>query len=204
MQKELLNFTFAILTVFTTSGCFGYVNYVILEKLNTVIDRNKFESDKKLKIMFFTGLNITLYWILTSTFKISIAISIISVLAFDILGTICLIAPSIWLLKKLLNKIRTTTGQATTVATATRDYLFNTDKYQELYIFDFDNKLITSGFLDYQQAADNDYFDLSLMPMDTPDIQYDYDSVSEMASKHENSRMLVDFEKKVKIFVFRS
>lgn len=204
MQKELLNFTFAILTVLITSGCFGYVNYIILEKLNTITDRNKSESDKKLKIMFFTGLNFALYWILTNTLKVSISFGIISILAFDIFGTIFLIAPSIWLLKKSLNKIRTTTGQAMTEATATRDYLFNTDKYQELYIFDFDNKLITSGFLDYHQAADNNYFDLSLMPLDIPDIKYDYDSISKIASKHDDSRMLVDFEKRIKIFVFRS
>jgi len=197
-------FIYSIVTIFTTSGCFGYINYLILEKLNILTDRSTFETDKKLKIMFFTGLNIAMYWLLTNTFEQSITNAILLILAFDVVGSIIVLGPLILLVKWLLNLIRGTSKQSNALSVATRDYLFNTNKIQELYIFGFDNELIVSGYLDYQQGADNNYFDLSLMPLDIPDVDYNYEVVSRAASEHSNSRVLVDFEKKIKIFVFRS
>lgn len=204
LEKSMSEFIYSVVTIFTTAGCFGYINYIVLEKLNVLTDRSTFEADKKLKIMFFTGLNIAMYWLLTSTFEQSITNAIILILVFDVVGSVIVLGPLILFVKWLLNRIRRTSKQSSTLSIATRDYLFNTNMIQELYIFGFDNKLITSGYLDYQQGADNNYFDLSLMPLDTPDVDYDYEVVSRAASKHSNSRILVDFEKKIKIFVFRS
>lgn len=203
MNDELYKLIYSIITILITSGCFGYINYNLLEKLNVVVDRPNAETDKRQKIMIFSGINISLYWILTTVLNLGISLSIMLVLIFDIVGTIIVIAPLIKFLDFIINKIRHALGQSYIDNTATRDYIFNCDKIQTLFIFDFDNNLITCGYLDLQQSANNNYFDLALAPLDYPENQYCFEDIVEEASKHQDSRTLVDFEKKIKIYILR-
>lgn len=203
MNDEVYKLVYSMITILITSGCFGYINYNILEKLNVVVDRPNKETDKKQKIMIFTGINISLYWVLTTVLNYEITLSIMLILLFDVIGTILIIALLIKLIDFLINKIRRTSGQSYTENRNTRDYIFNTNKIQTLFVFDFDNNLITCGYLDYQQSGDNNYFDLALMPLDHPENQYSFEYIVEEVSKHENSRTLVDFEKQIKIYILR-
>ncbi|WP_225356224.1 hypothetical protein [Ligilactobacillus salivarius] len=203
MNNELYKLIYSIITILITSGCFGYINYNILEKLNVVVDRPNKEIDKKQKIMIFTGINISLYWILTTVLNYEIALSIVLVLLFDVVGTILIIAPLAKGIDYVINIIRRIFGQSYAENRETRDYIFNTNKIQTLFVFDFDNNLITCGYLDYQQSGDNNYFDLALIPLDAPENQYSFEQVVEETSKHKDSRILVDFEKKIKIYILR-
>lgn len=203
MNNELYKLIYSIITILITSGCFGYINYNILEKLNVVVDRPNKEIDKKQKIMIFTGINISLYWILTTVLNYEIALSIVLVLLFDVVGTILIIAPLAKGIDYVINIIRRIFGQSYAENRETRDYIFNTNKIQTLFVFDFDNNLITCGYLDYQQSGDNNYFDLALIPLDAPKNQYSFEQVVEETSKHKDSRILVDFEKKIKIYILR-
>ena len=193
MNNELYKLIYSIITILITSGCFGYINYNILEKLNVVVDRPNKEIDKKQKIMIFTGINISLYWILTTVLNYEIALSIVLVLLFDVVGTILIIAPLAKGIDYVINIIRRIFGQSYAENRETRDYIFNTNKIQTLFVFDFDNNLITCGYLDYQQSGDNNYFDLALIPLDAPENQYSFEQVVEETSKHKDSRILVDF-----------
>ena len=203
MNNELYKLIYSIITILITSGCFGYINYNILEKLNVVVDRPNKEIDKKQKIMIFTGINISLHWILTTVLNYEIALSIVLVLLFDVVGTILIIAPLAKGIDYVINIIRRIFGQSYAENRETRDYIFNTNKIQTLFVFDFDNNLITCGYLDYQQSGDNNYFDLALIPLDAPENQYSFEQVVEETSKHKDSRILVDFEKKIKIYILR-
>lgn len=203
MNNELYKLIYSIITILITSGCFGHINYNILEKLNVVVDRPNKEIDKKQKIMIFTGINISLYWILTTVLNYEIALSIVLVLLFDVVGTILIIAPLAKGIDYVINIIRRIFGQSYAENRETRDYIFNTNKIQTLFVFDFDNNLITCGYLDYQQSGDNNYFDLALIPLDAPENQYSFEQVVEETSKHKDSRILVDFEKKIKIYILR-
>lgn len=203
MNNELYKLIYSIITILITSGCFGYINYNILEKLNVVVDRPNKEIDKKQKIMIFTGINISLYWILTTVLNYEIALSIVLVLLFDVVGTILIITPLAKGIDYVINIIRRIFGQSYAENRETRDYIFNTNKIQTLFVFDFDNNLITCGYLDYQQSGDNNYFDLALIPLDAPENQYSFEQVVEETSKHKDSRILVDFEKKIKIYILR-
>lgn len=203
MNNELYKLIYSIITILITSGCFGYINYNILEKLNVVVDRPNKEIDKKQKIMIFTGINISLYWILTTVLNYEIALSIVLVLLFDVVGTILIIAPLAKGIDYVINIIRRIFGQSYAENRETRDYIFNTNKIQTLFVFDFDNNLITCGYLDYQQSGDNNYFDLALIPLDAPENQYSFEQVVEETSKHKDSRTLIDFEKKIKIYILR-
>ncbi|WP_241698109.1 hypothetical protein [Ligilactobacillus salivarius] len=203
MNNELYKLIYSIITILITSGCFGYINYNILEKLNVVVDRPNKEIDKKQKIMIFTGINISLYWILTTVLNYEIALSIVLVLLFDVVGTILIIAPLAKGIDYVINIIRRIFGQSYAENREIRDYIFNTNKIQTLFVFDFDNNLITCGYLDYQQSGDNNYFDLALIPLDAPENQYSFEQVVEETSKHKDSRILVDFEKKIKIYILR-
>lgn len=203
MNNELYKLIYAIITILITSGCFGYINYNILEKLTVIVDRPNNETDKKQKIMIFTGVNVGLYWILTAVLNYEITLSIILVLLFDVVGTILIIAPLVLGIDYVINIIRRIFGQSYTDNRETRDYIFNTNKTQTLFIFDFDNNLITCGYLNYQQSGDNNYFDLALIPLDAPENQYSFEQIVKETSKHKDSRTLVDFEKKIKIYILR-
>ena len=175
MNNELYKLIYSIITILITSGCFGYINYNILEKLNVIVDTPNKETDKKQKIMIFTGINISLYWILTTVLNYEIALSIVLVLLFDVVGTILIIAPLAKGIDYVINIIRRIFGQSYAENRETRDYIFNTNKIQTLFVFDFDNNLITCGYLDYQQSGDNNYFDLALIPLDAPENQYSFE-----------------------------
>lgn len=101
MNNELYKLIYAIITILITSGCFGYINYNILEKLTVIVDRPNNETDKKQKIMIFTGVNVGLYWILTTVLNCEISLSILLVLLFDVVGTIWIIKPLIELINSL-------------------------------------------------------------------------------------------------------
>ncbi|GET12104.1 hypothetical protein SN811_06040 [Ligilactobacillus agilis] len=201
MTSESYKFIFACITMLVTSGCFGYINYNVLEKLGLVVDRPSTDADKKYKVILFTGVNIGLYWILTDVFSLNVTRSVLLVLFFDVVGTIVIIAPLIKLVDIIINLIRTKNGKSEIDKQATRDYIFNSNKDEAVFIYDFENKLIASGWLNYQQAADNNYFDLALVPFGT-DVDDDYDNVKQVVTKdNDNSRIIVDFEKKVKIMI---
>jgi hypothetical protein len=206
LEKELTKIIFSIISLLVTSGCFGYLNYSILEKFDAISYSSNFSDEKKLVILFFSGLNFFLYlWINTyfGTSQKGIVITIGIVLLFDILGTVIIICPLIAFGKFTLNLIRSgLLGKSKIDTRSTRDFVFNSDKYQRVYIFDFDNKLIAAGWLDYQQASSNNYFDISLMPLDEPETDIDFQLITKYASKTE-SRVLVDFEKQVKLYIIR-
>ena len=203
MNNELYKLIYSTIPILITSACFRSINYNTLEKLNVVVDRPNKEIDKKQKIMIFTGINISLYWILTTVLNYEIALSIVLVLLFDVVGTILIIAPLAKGIDYVINIIRRIFGQSYAENRETRDYIFNTNKIQTLFVFDFDNNFITCGYLDYQQSGDNNYFDLALIPLDAPENQYSFEQVVEETSKHKDSRILVDFEKKIKIYILR-
>lgn len=50
MNNELYKLIYAIITILITSGCFGYINYNILEKLTVIVDRPNNETDKNKKL----------------------------------------------------------------------------------------------------------------------------------------------------------
>lgn len=91
MNDEVYKLIYAIITILITSGCFGYINYNILEKLNVIVDTPNKETDKKQKIMIFTGVNVGLYWILTTVLNYEISLSIVLVLLFDVAGLTLLV-----------------------------------------------------------------------------------------------------------------
>ncbi|MBB1078313.1 hypothetical protein H5S09_02950 [Limosilactobacillus sp. STM2_1] len=133
-----------------------------------------------------------------------IVITIGIILLFDIFGTVIAIYPLLMLGKFIINLIRSKLLNKSEIDTrSTRDFIFNSNKFQRVYIFDFDNNLISAGWLDYQQASSNNYFDISLMPLDESETDLDFQVVAKYVSKQKESRVLVDFEKKVKLYIVR-
>lgn len=201
----------AVISSLVVSGSLGYVNYVLLERLGIISFDKSSNDEKKMVLLAFAALNYGLYlWVASyisgaanGNYK-SIAIVIVIVAGLDILLTPTLIAGGIVGAKHVINWIREKILKKSHVdSVLTRNDFFNTNKRQEIYIFDFDNKLITCGYLDYQGDAKLDYFDLNLMPFDTPETLITFENIVETASKTE-SRVLVDMEKKVKLYNIRN
>ncbi|WP_436666765.1 hypothetical protein [Latilactobacillus sakei] len=201
----------AVISSLVVSGSLGYINYILLEKLGIITFDKNSKDDKKMVLFSFSALNYGLYlWIASHVEGAAhgdyraIAIVIAIVGSVDILITPTLIAGLITLGRKAINLVRRKyLKKSASDAVLVRNDFFNTDKQQSIYIFNFDNKLITCGYLVYQGDANLDYFDLNLMPFDAPESEILYNDVIKIASKSD-SYTLVDFEKQIKIYNIRS
>lgn len=197
----------AVISSLVVSGSLGYVNYVLLEKLGIISFDKSSNDEKKMVLLAFAALNYGLYlWVASyisgaenGNYK-SIAVVIVIVAALDVILTPTLVAGGVVGAKYVINWIRNKFMKKSHVdSVLTRNDFFNTNKQQEIYIFDFDNKLISCGYLVYQGDAKLDYFDLNLMPFDVSESNITFENVVETASNKE-SRVLVDMEKHVKLY----
>lgn len=199
-------FILSTLTLFISSSCFGYLIYFIVENLGAVSYTAQRQDEKRMLIMLFSGLNIAFYllinhWLGQGTKEV--AFTVLLLLLCDIAAGFilanCIAQLKIWIFQIRKNIL----GMSRPENRSARDYLFNTSKVQTLFIFDMDNNLINAGYLDYQEPAINNYFDLTLYPLKEPVGKVTIEKVDQAACNHKDARILVDFEKQIKIYVFR-
>lgn len=201
----------SIISSVIASGSLGYLNYIILEKLGVISFHKNSQDEKIMVLLLFSTLNYGLY--LATASKVpgasegeygAIAISILLVVILDISLTIA-IAPFVVFFKESLDDLRFNLFKKGRINTdLVRSKFFESTKVQSIYIFDFDNKLITCGYFELNPSTDWEYFDLSLVPFyDVLENEITYEKIVEKTLDEEFvSKTLVDFEKKIKIFKF--
>lgn len=203
----------SLLSSLIVSGCLGYLNYSILEKLGTISFHKNSQDEKRMLLLMFSALNYGMYLAVASFVKgaeegnyNAIAFSILIVIVLDILLT-PILSPIISCFKcvldfyryKLLKKGKINTEKV-------RSEFFQSDKAQDVYIFDFDKNLITCGYFYLSSSTDWEYFDLSLVPFyDVLENQITYEDVlKKTLDESVQSKVLIDFEKRIKIIKFES
>lgn len=192
------------------SGSFGYLNYLILDKLGEVNFNKNTKDEKAMILLLFSALNYSLYLIIgsfswfqgaqTGDYK-SIAIIIFLIALIDIIGTIYICAPLIVKFNEKINNIREKKHKGPLDSIGNREDFFESDKIQCIYIYDFSNHLISCGYYNYDSPSIGEYFDISLGSFySTNEEQVEYSKVLQSAEETDGSKVFIDFEKKIKIY----
>jgi len=190
------------------SGSFGYFNYLILKGFD-IINISENTKDEKIPIlMLFGAMNYGIFLWLGNSFLHGIpkgdfgqiAIGILCVFILDLVATPIVIIPIILLLRYIMNWIRSLVGKSKTISPNTRDDFFESNKTQNIYIFDFNNKLVACGYMSQVDSVSSNAFDMQLIPFyDEEEKNVTHDKISALATK-EDCRLLIDFERKLKIY----
>ncbi|AYE38729.1 hypothetical protein D1B17_08830 [Companilactobacillus zhachilii] len=190
------------------SGSFGYFNYLILKGFD-IINISENTKDEKIPIlMLFGAMNYGIFLWIGSSFLQGIskgdfgqiAIGILYVFVLDLVATPIIIIPMVLGLRHIMNWIRGIMGKSKTTSPNTRDDFFESNKTQNIYIFDFNNSLVACGYMSQVDSVSSNIFDMQLIPFyDEEEKNVTYDKISKLATK-EDCRLLIDFERKLKIY----
>lgn len=190
------------------SGSFGYFNYLILKGFD-IINISENTKDEKIPIlMLFGAMNYSIFLWIGSSFLQGIskgdfgqiAIGILCVFFLDLVATPIIIIPIVIGLRYIMNWIRGIMGKSKTISPNTRDDFFESNKTQNIYIFDFNNSLVACGYMSQVDSVSSNIFDMQLIPFyDEEEKNVKYDKISTLATK-EDCRLLIDFERKLKIY----
>lgn len=201
----------SLISSLIVSGSLGYLNYLILKSFD-IINLNKNTKDEKTSIlMLFGAMNYSVFlWIGNSWLKgISsgnfgqTALGIFWIFIFDLVATPLVIIPTIVGLKYVMNFIRSNwLAKSKTTSSYTRDDFFQEDSTQKIYIFDFNNNLLTCGYMSQVDNFDSENFDMSIVPFyDVTEECITFSEITKLA-KDEDCHLLIDFKRRIKIYKF--
>lgn len=208
-----------LLLVVVATGIPGFLSYAYLSQLGIIIFSKNEKDDKVIVLSIFSFLNIGLsfcvfYW-LTSIepsknmpFSAVIKLFIVTLIISAIL-TLTLYP---YVLKKMKKTIETYQGKNNinikSNQTVIEKIIDSTEyKFKAVYIFDFDNNFIESGYLKRYSGEETTGFQISLA---TETFYNDEKpTFNEILNKFntdpipEANELLLDVDKKIKIFIFR-
>lgn len=201
-----------LLSAFFTAGSLGFINYIILEKLGVIILKKSNEQDKKHYLLFFSLFNYTLYLLIFFIISVLLNVNELLAIAFSIVATLILTAllcsclfPKIALkFNEAINYLRARNNLSSVEHNSPRNMIFDTEKSQSVFIFDFNKELITSGYLE-SYSNDSDYYEITVVPFDEEPNLDDFSKVKKYSENNNGLKKdivkLIDFEKKVQYFV---
>lgn len=211
------------LLLFITSGIPGFVSYLYLSKLQLLYFNEKEEKEDKLIVLSILSLlNIlvsTLFFNLIARKSIEDLLNIYSYSWREILLFIgitilyCFLATK-WVYPKLMVRLTKHIEQEVDRNNVTRTssapltlQLFKSSKFDKtyLYIFDFNDKLIDSGYWSEFDTGEND-----LLGLGRPTVYGDEQNsptinevtVTYNSMEDDEARMIIDLKHQVKIFLF--
>lgn len=213
------NFTLLVTAIFT-AGSLGFINTFILEKIGVLIFHKSNEQDKKHFLFFFSFINYIIYlsvYLLIVKSKcfsldnlVIICISLILTLLITITLSLLVFPTAANIFSKLLNNRRKHNKLSEVEHRSPRDRVFDDSDIKSVFIFNFDNLLIDSGFLE-SYSNDSNYYEITLVPFDSKPYLDDYDKVKNFFEDEnfedknkEDKIILLDFEKKIKYYVIKS
>lgn len=203
---------------FVTAGGLGFINYILLEKLDIIRYKKENANDKKLFIMFFSLVNYSLFLMIfkfpseessVNQFIIELAFGIIITLLISIILTFTIYPLFAFLITALLNLFRKYFLKKPIGNNLTeKERLFSEVRVSTyLYIFDFDKNKIAEGYLEGWLSDDDIKNQISLSaPAEIS--PYNFEEVQIMFSEQDNdpkldtTRHLIDFDNKIHYFIF--
>lgn len=202
-----------LLTALITAGSLGFINFFILKRLGVFTLRKSNEQDTKHFLLLFSLLNYVIYLLSFIYIKnrfinleelLVIAISIVLTIMLTILLSLFIFPIIADGFNKTLNFLRKNKQLSEIDHRGPRDIVFNNDKYQAVFIFDFNKTLISSGYLEHY-SNESDYYEITLVPFDEEPYLNSYDRVKKFSESEANQdrdiNILLDFEKKLQYFI---
>lgn len=207
-----------LLTSFVSAGGLGFINFIILEKLEIIRQDKEKKDEKILYVLFFSIINYALFLLLFSFPDEGLAITdFIRQLSFGIMLTVLtsmILSFSVYPLlakglKESINIFRIKILKKPKVDNQTpKERLFSKgDVSTFVYIFDFDKNSIGEGYLEGWITDIEKKNQVSLVAPGEIN-QYSYEQVEKMFNEQDNdpepntTRHLIDFDNRLHYFLF--
>lgn len=207
-----MNFQNNIIAPLITAGALGFVNYSILSRLDTINLTKEMKEDKKAYMMLFGAMNYFLFtfiqYLLAKIFTINAMSDIFAFFITLILTVICTykIGDKIGMIvNKAINDKRQKSGKSLYDSNSVKNLAFNLEKSCPMYVYDFDNKLIWTGYSGWFSTDEELDFEFTSVPFNAKPEMLEYEDVLEyIQSIDVESRIYINTNKRVKIILLIS
>lgn len=189
-----------------SSGVMGYLSFWILLKLGKIhVQESK---DYILNLTFISFIIFLLMWILYLILSLVPNVQEEIAILFSLIISILVSALLSWWVptsffekfEGALNNRRSSEGKAIQSSKTVRQHFFDKNERITIFVFDFDNRLIASGFNNRINDKNIDPFELTLSPFNKPSHLKNYqDVIDYIEDKDINSEIFISFDRDIKI-----
>lgn len=188
-----------IVVPFILSGGLGYINYIILSLLGTINVTKKNTEEKKVYLIFFSILNILIFYVLNRHFN-DYLISFIFTIIITIVFSFTLYEFMFKWLFKLLNYCRKNKELGEIQNREIENILFDKNRVLFAYVYDLrTHELLCYGCLGYYNINDGE-LNFEIIPFPNLD-EYKFDEAMNACNKNSGSSIYVNTSKNLKIVI---
>ena len=200
MVTEYLN----IFAVLIQSTATGYFTYFLIKSNDLLVLSNAQKEEKIAVVSILSAINLAVFLLAQSiiSYNLSNMEPYIQQFAAAILSFVLVLVIGLFVLPKAIlsffswiNKLRKKKGKLEFTHRAIRDTALDNSYHQYIYVFDFANNYIASGYLNVYQ-----YNELLLYAPKEPEKRRTVEAV-EILFKNNDINILIDYEKKVKLYI---
>ena len=188
-----------IVVPFILSGGLGYINYIILSLLGTINVTKKNTEEKKVYLIFFSILNILIFYVLNRHFN-DYLINFIFTIIITIVFSFTLYEFMFKWLFKLLNYCRKNKELGEIQNREIENILFDKNRVLFAYVYDLrTHELLCYGCLGYYNINDKE-LNFEIIPF--PDLdEYKFDEAVNACNRNNGSSIYVNTSKNLKIVI---
>ena len=188
-----------IVVPFILSGGLGYINYIILSLLGTINVTKKNTEEKKVYLIFFSILNILIFYVLNRHFN-DYLISFIYTIIITIVFSFTLYEFMFKWLFKLLNYCRKNKELGEIQNREIENILFDKNRVLFAYVYDLrTHELLCYGCLGYYNINNGE---LNFEIIHFPDLdEYKFDEAMNACNRNNGSSIYVNTSKNLKIVI---
>lgn len=188
-----------IVVPFILSGGLGYINYIILSLLGTINVTKKNTEEKKVYLIFFSILNILIFYVLNRHFN-DYLISFIFTIIITIVFSFTLYEFMFKWLFKLLNYCRKNKELGEIQNREIENILFDKNRVLFAYVYDLrTHELLCYGCLGYYNINDGE-LNFEIIPFPNLD-EYKFDEAMNACNRNNGSSIYVNTSKNLKIVI---
>ena len=188
-----------IVVPFILSGGLGYINYIILSLLGTINVTKKNTEEKKVYLIFFSILNILIFYVLNRHFN-DYLINFIFTIIITIVFSFTLYEFMFKWLFKLLNYCRKNKELGEIQNREIENILFDKNRVLFAYIYDLrTHELLCYGCLGYYNINDGE-LNFEIIPFPNLD-EYKFDEAMNACNRNNGSSIYVNTSKNLKIVI---
>ena len=205
MVTEYLN----IFAVLIQSTATGYFTYFLIKSNDLLVLSNAQKEEKIAVVSILSAINLAVFLLAQSiiSYNLSNMEPYIQQFAAAILSFVLVLVIGLFVLPKAIlsffsriNKLRKKKGKLEFTHRAIRDTALDNSYHQYIYVFDFANNYIASGYLNVYQYNTDEYNELLLYAPKEPEKRRTVEAV-EILFKNNDINILIDYEKKVKLYI---
>ncbi|EPD1740425.1 hypothetical protein ACR6LS_001890 [Enterococcus faecalis] len=203
MVTEYLN----IFAVLIQSTATGYFTYFLIKSNDLLVLSNAQKEEKIAVVSILSAINLAVFLLAQSIISYNLSNMepyiqqfAAAILSFVLVIGLFVLPKAILSFFSWINKLRKKKGKLEFTHRAIRDTALDNSYHQYIYVFDFANNYIASGYLNVYQYNTDEYNELLLYAPKEPEKRRTVEAV-EILFKNNDINILIDYEKKVKLYI---